>query len=219
MLAIGQRRRYSGAPEKMVMTSINETRRRSLEDPERFWGKVAEGIDWIKPWDRVLDDSNPPFFRWFAGGQLNTCYNALDRHVATRGNQAALIYDSAVTHTRRTYTYRRASKRSCTVRRRARCGRCDEGRPRSHLHADDPGSGDRNARLRPARRGALGRLRRLCSPGARDSHRRRATEGHRLRLLRHRGCPGRRVQAAARPGHRACEAQASDTASSGSGNL
>ena len=106
MLAIGQRRRYSGAPEKMVMTSINETRRRSLEDPERFWGKVAEGIDWIKPWDRVLDDSNPPFFRWFAGGQLNTCYNALDRHVATRGNQAALIYDSAVTHTRRTYTYR-----------------------------------------------------------------------------------------------------------------
>ncbi len=87
------------------MTSIKETRRRSLEDPEGFWGEIGEDIDWIKRWDRVLDDSNPPFYRWFSGGVLNTCYNALDRHVATRGNQAALIYDSAVTHTRRTYTY------------------------------------------------------------------------------------------------------------------
>ena len=88
------------------MSSIREMRRRSLEDPEGFWGEVGEDIDWIKRWDRVLDDSNAPFYRWFSGGVLNTCYNALDRHVATRGNQAALIYDSAVTHTRRTYTYR-----------------------------------------------------------------------------------------------------------------
>ncbi|MGD8606232.1 MAG: propionyl-CoA synthetase [Myxococcales bacterium] len=86
--------------------SVLEMRRRSLEDPEGFWGEAAEGIDWITRWDRVLDDSNPPFYRWFEGAQLNTCYNALDRHVEKRGNQAALIYDSAVTHTRRTYTYR-----------------------------------------------------------------------------------------------------------------
>jgi len=88
------------------MATTKETRQRSLEDPERFWGEVAEDIDWYERWDAVLDRSNAPFYRWFKGGVLNTCYNALDRHVATRGNQAALIYDSAVTHTRRTYTYR-----------------------------------------------------------------------------------------------------------------
>lgn len=88
------------------MSAVREMRRRSLEDPNGFWGEAAEGIDWIKRWDRVLDDSNPPFYKWFPGAQLNTCYNAVDRHVATRGNQAALIYDSAVTRVRRTYTYR-----------------------------------------------------------------------------------------------------------------
>ncbi|KPK52127.1 MAG: propionate--CoA ligase [Myxococcales bacterium SG8_38_1] len=88
------------------MASIKEIRDRSLRDPEGFWGEVAEGIDWIKRWDRVLDDSNQPFYRWFPGATLNTCYNAVDRHVEKRGNQAALIYDSAVTRTRRTYTYR-----------------------------------------------------------------------------------------------------------------
>ena len=88
------------------MASIREIRERSLRDPEGFWGEVAEDIDWIERWDRVLDDSNAPFYRWFPGATLNTCYNALDRHVDQRGNQAALIYDSAVTHTRRTYTYR-----------------------------------------------------------------------------------------------------------------
>jgi len=88
------------------MASTAEIRRRSLEDPDAFWAEQARDIDWVKPWERVLDDSNPPFFRWFKGAELNTCYNALDRHVPTRGNQAALIYDSAVTHTVTTYTYR-----------------------------------------------------------------------------------------------------------------
>jgi len=106
MLAIHGSRQYSAASGEDVMSGIKEIRRRSLEDPEGFWGEVGKDIDWIERWDRVLDDSNPPFYRWFTGGVLNTCYNALDRHVATRGNQAALIYDSAVTHTRRTYTYR-----------------------------------------------------------------------------------------------------------------
>ncbi|MFP6759878.1 MAG: acetyl-coenzyme A synthetase N-terminal domain-containing protein, partial [Alphaproteobacteria bacterium] len=74
--------------------------RRALADPEGFWGEQAERVHWTKRWDRVLDDSNPPFYRWFPGGELNTCYNALDRHVeAGRGDQAALIYDSPVTDT------------------------------------------------------------------------------------------------------------------------
>jgi propionyl-CoA synthetase len=80
---------------------------RSLKDPEGYWGEVAEKITWTKKWTRVLDASRPPFYRWFTGAELNTCYNAVDRHVeGGRGEQLALIYDSPVTNTIRTYTYR-----------------------------------------------------------------------------------------------------------------
>jgi propionyl-CoA synthetase len=83
-----------------------ELHTRSISDPEGFWGDVASEIDWIKPWDTVLDSSNPPFYRWFKGGVLNTAYNAVDRHVeAGRGEQAAIIYDSPVTSTVQTITY------------------------------------------------------------------------------------------------------------------
>ncbi|HVZ02024.1 MAG TPA: propionyl-CoA synthetase [Dongiaceae bacterium] len=81
--------------------------RRSLEDPAGFWAEAAADIDWLKRWDRVLDDRNPPFYRWFSGAELNTCWNCLDRHVERgRGEQTALIYDSPVTQTVRRYTYR-----------------------------------------------------------------------------------------------------------------
>ncbi len=89
------------------MSRFDEVQARSLSDPEGFWGEAARGLHWDKPWDRVLDDSNPPFYRWFPGGMLNTCYNALDRHAdGGRGEQAALIYDSPVTDTIRSYSYR-----------------------------------------------------------------------------------------------------------------
>ncbi len=79
----------------------------SINDPNGFWGKAAEDCHWEKRWDKVLDDSNKPFYRWFTGGEMNTCYNALDLHVDNgRGDQAALIYDSPVTDTIKTYTYR-----------------------------------------------------------------------------------------------------------------
>ena len=79
---------------------------RSLLDPETFWAEAAAGIIWTRRWDRVLDDSQPPFYRWFTGGVLNTCYNAVDRHVERgRGRQTALIYDSPVTGTVRSYTF------------------------------------------------------------------------------------------------------------------
>jgi len=80
---------------------------RSLSDPAGFWAEAAEGISWIKRWDTVLDDSKPPFYRWFKGGVLNTCYNAVDRHVEQgRGDQAAIIYDSPVTNTVKSITFR-----------------------------------------------------------------------------------------------------------------
>jgi propionyl-CoA synthetase len=79
---------------------------RSLKAPEQFWGEAAEAIHWSRKWEKVLDDSRPPFYRWFAGGELNTCYNALDRHIEQgRANQLALVYDSPVTSTVATFTY------------------------------------------------------------------------------------------------------------------
>ena len=79
---------------------------RSLSDPEGFWGEAARDITWSKPWDQVLDDRGAPFYRWFVGGELNTCHNAVDRHVeAGRGAQPAIIYDSPVTRTVQTITY------------------------------------------------------------------------------------------------------------------
>ena len=80
---------------------------RSLKDPVGFWGEAAEAVHWYKRWEKVLDDSRPPFYRWFAGGQVNTSYNALDLHVEEgRGDQSALIYDSPVTNSIETFTYR-----------------------------------------------------------------------------------------------------------------
>jgi propionyl-CoA synthetase len=79
----------------------------SLQDPEAFWAKAAEDVTWYKKWDRIFDSSEQPLFRWFSGGVLNTCYNALDVHVENgRGDQLALIYDSPVTETIKTFTYR-----------------------------------------------------------------------------------------------------------------
>ncbi|MYS80247.1 propionyl-CoA synthetase [Embleya scabrispora] len=80
--------------------------RRSLEDPDGFWLEAAAAIDWVTAPTRALDASAAPLYRWFPDGTLNTCFNALDRHVAGgRGAQAAIVYDSPVTGTRRTLTY------------------------------------------------------------------------------------------------------------------
>ena len=78
-----------------------------MDDPNGFWAEVAEGISWNKKWDTVLDDSQSPYYRWFVGGELNICYNALDYHIENgRADQLALIYDSPVTNTSKKFTYR-----------------------------------------------------------------------------------------------------------------
>lgn len=78
----------------------------SMDDPQGFWANAAEELVWEKKWDQVLDDSTAPFYHWFNGGRLNTCYNAVDRHVNEgRAEQVAVIYDSPVTDTRQTYTF------------------------------------------------------------------------------------------------------------------
>src|SRR5215510_8429289 len=81
--------------------------KRSLTDPQNFWADAAKAVHWYKKWDKVLDDSEKPFYRWFVGGEVNTCYNALDRHVESgRAEQLALIYDSPVTQTIKSFTFR-----------------------------------------------------------------------------------------------------------------
>ena len=91
----------------MGVGEYDDVFRASVEDPERFWLDAAAAIDWTRSPTRALDDSRPPFARWFPDGELNVCHNALDRHVAAgRGDQPALVHDSPVTGSRRTFTYR-----------------------------------------------------------------------------------------------------------------
>ena len=91
---------------QIVTSRYAETYAAWQRDPEAYWAQAAEDIHWFKRWDKVLDSSRAPFYRWFPGGSVNTCYNALDRHVeAGRGAQAALIYDSPITRVIRSLTY------------------------------------------------------------------------------------------------------------------
>ncbi len=84
--------------EKRMSDKLDGMYRRSLDDPRGFWAEAAQDIVWTRRWDEVLDDSNRPFYRWFSGGELNTCYNALDHQIENgRADQLALIYDSPVT--------------------------------------------------------------------------------------------------------------------------
>jgi propionyl-CoA synthetase len=80
--------------------------RRSLDERDQFWKEQAKSIDWHKPFDKVCDFSRPPFARWFVGGETNLCYNAIDRHLALRGDQTALYYVSTEINAERSFTYR-----------------------------------------------------------------------------------------------------------------
>ena len=87
------------------MTSYSAFYRRSLEDREGFWAEQAKLIDWRRPFSKVLDDSRPPFARWFVGGETNLCHNAVDRHLPARAKQSALVWISTEVERSHTYTY------------------------------------------------------------------------------------------------------------------
>src|SRR6188472_217450 len=88
------------------MADYRSEHARSIEDPEGYWAQQARLVDWINKPQRILDDDHPPFYRWFPDATLNTCYNALDRHVVRgNGDRTALVYDSAVTGTKTTFSY------------------------------------------------------------------------------------------------------------------
>ena len=88
------------------MTSYADFHRRSIEDRDGFWTEQAQLIDWQKPFDQVCDYSKPPFANWFAGGKTNLCHNAVDRHLATRPDQNALIFVSTETDVEKAYSFR-----------------------------------------------------------------------------------------------------------------
>ena len=99
-------------PQKSYDQTIADWQR----DPQAFWAEAAQSLDWTRPWDRVFDPAMGPYGQWFAGGELNTCANALDRHVAAgRGNQPALIWDSAMTGVVETFTYEQLRDRTAKV--------------------------------------------------------------------------------------------------------
>ena len=84
----------------------------SIINPEKFWGEAAKDVKWFKSYKKVLDDSNPPFYRWFPEGKINTCFNAIDRHVEEgNGSRTAIIYDSPVTSKKISFTYSDLKKR------------------------------------------------------------------------------------------------------------
>ena len=87
------------------MTTYRDFYRRSIDDPDGFWREQAKLIDWHRPFTKVLDYSKPPFSRWFVDGETNLCHNALDRHLATRGKQLALVWISTETNEERRFTY------------------------------------------------------------------------------------------------------------------
>ncbi len=98
------------------MTSYEAAYGAWLRDPQAWWAEAAQGITWTRPWDKVFDPSLGAYGQWFAGGELNTCFNALDRHVdAGRGDQAALIWDSAMTNRVVTLTYRQMRDRTAKM--------------------------------------------------------------------------------------------------------
>ncbi|MDO8934069.1 MAG: propionate--CoA ligase [Rhodocyclaceae bacterium] len=87
------------------MTSYKEFYKRSIEQPDAFWGEEAQLIDWHKPPQQICDYSKPPFVKWFSGGETNLCYNAVDRHAAKRPNDRALIYLSTETNEEKVYSF------------------------------------------------------------------------------------------------------------------
>ncbi|MEO6270905.1 MAG: acetyl-coenzyme A synthetase N-terminal domain-containing protein, partial [Lautropia sp.] len=90
--------------------NYSEVHRRSIQDPEGFWGEQAQRIDWHRPPDRVLNDSKLPFVRWFEGGETNLCHNAVDRWLPTQAHQPALIYVSTETGREETFTFAELSR-------------------------------------------------------------------------------------------------------------
>ena len=94
-----------------MSSTYNSVFSQSIQNKEDFWSKAAEDVRWIEKPNQILDSSNPPFYKWFKGGKINTCFNALDRHVEEgNGDRTAIIFDSAMTGVKKKYSYQELTK-------------------------------------------------------------------------------------------------------------
>ena len=136
-------------------------------DPNAFWAAQARTLHWDEPFTTVLDDSRPPFYKWFTDGKLNVSYNCLDRHVeAGRGHRVAFHW-AGEDGEERTVTYAAAGRRAA-ARERAKGARGSQGRRRRDLPADDPGGRGRDAGVRADRSASQRRVRRLLPEAVKE---------------------------------------------------
>ena len=99
-----------------IIKDWDKTTDMALKDPQAFWEREAEELEWFKKWDKVLDDTNKPFFKWFVGGKTNIAYNAIDRHLKTyRKNKLALIWESEDGKVDRTFSYYSLNREVCRM--------------------------------------------------------------------------------------------------------
>jgi acetyl-CoA synthetase len=145
----------------------------SIHSPETFWTEQANTfIDWIEPWERLhYSDFSRAEARWFEGAKLNVCVNCVDRHLATRGDQVAIICGKATSRDASTHHLQRTARRSVPLGERAAARGVRKGDRVTHLHADDSRSRLRHARLRAHRRDPFGGLRRLFAGALRAASR------------------------------------------------
>ena len=178
-------------------------------DPQAFWAEAAKEIDWIRPPQRIFDESAGVYGRWFPDATCNACFNALDRHVAAgRGDQAAIFYDSPVTATKRRITYAELLDETATLAAVLGDLGVVKGDRVIIYMPMIPEAIVGDAGLRAHRRDPFGGVRRLRRQGARHPHRRRRAQAGAHRELRRRAGAARRIQAPARPRHRPVEEQA-----------
>jgi hypothetical protein len=100
-------------PDTYIYEYVN-----SITDPEAYWGEISKNTIWFKPWDKVIDNSNPPFTNWFVGGKTNMCYNAVDRHIQEgNGDRNAIIWDSPITNSKEILTYMQVQEKAAKLAR------------------------------------------------------------------------------------------------------
>ncbi len=161
-----EQRKFECPPEfarQAHMKSLEEYERlykESIDDPDKFWSRIAGELHWFKKWDKVLE-WNCPWAKWFVGGEINLSYNCLDRHVTTRRkNKAAIIWESEPGEVR-TLTYQQLHREVQKFANVLKVAGREERRPRCHLHGHDARAAHRHAGLRPHRRPAHRSLRRI----------------------------------------------------------
>ena len=168
--------------------------KRSVDDPNRFWGEMGKRIDWIKPYTKVKNTSYAPdnvSIKWYEDGTLNVCANCIDRHLKNARRPGRHHLGGRRPDPGREDHLPPAARAGVQVRQRAEGQRRQEGRPRHHLSADDPRGGLRDAGLRPHRRGAFGGVRRLLARQPRRPHRRLPTPSSSSRPTRACAAAGR----------------------------